>query len=106
MAWLVLVLGGLFETCWSVGIVYTDGFKRLWPSLWVVATLAASMWLLAVAAQKIPIGTAYAVWVGIGALGTVIYGIAVLGEPASLPRVTFLVLLLVAILGLKFTSAT
>ena len=105
MAWLILILGGLFETCWSVGIVYTDGFRRLWPTVFVAGTLAASMWLLAIAARRIPIGTAYAVWVGIGALGTAIYGIAVLGESASPARMAFLLLLLVAIAGLKFTSA-
>lgn len=104
MAWLLLVVAGLFETCWSVGIVYTKGFTRLGPTLFVFATLAASMWLLALAAKQIPIGTAYAVWVGIGALGTALYGVLRFGEPASPARIGFLVLLLVAIVGLRFTA--
>ncbi len=105
MAWLLLVVAGLFETCWSVGIVYTRGFSRPWPTLFVAVTLAVSMWLLAIAARTIPIGTAYAVWVGIGAAGTALYGILRLGEAVSPARVGFLLLLLVAIAGLKWTAA-
>ncbi|MCB9877308.1 MAG: hypothetical protein H6835_06870 [Planctomycetes bacterium] len=104
MPWLLLVLGGLFETCWSVGLAYTDGFRRPWPTAFVAVALLASMWLLAVAQRGIPIGTAYAVWVGIGALGTAIYGVLKLGESASPLRLLFLGLLLVAIVGLKLTD--
>jgi quaternary ammonium compound-resistance protein SugE len=104
MAWLTLVIAGLFESCWAVGLVYTKGFTKLWPTVFVVVTLAISMWLLAVAARTIPIGTAYAVWVGIGACSTAIYGIWRFSEDASPARIVFLALLIVAIIGLKVTS--
>ena len=104
MAWLLLVLAGLFESCWAVGLVYTKGFTRLWPTAFVAVTLAISMWLLAVSARTIPIGTAYAVWVGIGALTTAIYGIWHFDEQASPARIAFLALLIVAIVGLKLTA--
>tara|TARA_R110002072_G_scaffold46591_10_gene129046 strand:+ start:19893 stop:20246 length:354 start_codon:yes stop_codon:yes gene_type:complete len=104
MAWLLLILGGLFESCWAVGIVYTKSFTKLWPTVFVVVTLAISMWLLAVASRTIPIGTAYAVWVGIGACSTAIYGIWQFSEDASPARIVFLALLIVAIVGLKFTA--
>lgn len=105
IAWIYLVIAGLLEVCWAIGLKYTDGFSRLWPSVFTLATLAASMYLLAKAAQTLPIGTAYAVWVGIGALGAAILGIFLFQESASLLRLGFLAMLLVAILGLKFTSA-
>ena len=104
MAWLLLVIAGLFESCWAVGIVYTKGFTRLWPTLFVAVTLAISMWLLAIAARTIPIGTAYAVWVGIGACCTAIYGICYFDELASPARIAFLVLLVVALVGFKCTA--
>lgn len=104
MAWLTLVVAGLFESCWAVGLVYTKGFTKLWPTVFVVITLAISMWLLAVAARTIPIGTAYAVWVGIGACSTATYGIWRFSEDASPARIVFLALLIVAIIGLKVTS--
>lgn len=104
MAWLLLAIAGLFESCWAVGIVYTKGFTRLWPTVFVIVTLAISMWLLSLAARTIPIGTAYAVWVGIGACATAIYGICCFHEDASPARIVFLVLLIVAIAGLKFTA--
>jgi quaternary ammonium compound-resistance protein SugE len=104
MAWLLLVIAGLFEACWAIGIVYTRGFTKLWPTVFVAVTLAISMWLLALAARTIPIGTAYAVWVGIGASCTAIYGILWLGEIATLARIAFLVLMIVAIIGLKATA--
>jgi quaternary ammonium compound-resistance protein SugE len=103
-AWLQLVLAGLLEVCWAVGLKYTDGFRRPLPSIFVVVTLAGSMFLLASAARTLPIGTAYAVWVGIGALGAVIFGIVLLREPVSAARLGFLALLLVAIIGVKMTS--
>lgn len=103
-AWVYLTTAGLLEICWAVGLKYTNGFSRLWPSLFTLITLAASMYLLSKAAQSLPIGTAYAVWVGIGALGTALLGIIFLQEPASLIRVGFLLLLLISILGLKFST--
>jgi quaternary ammonium compound-resistance protein SugE len=104
MAWVLLVIAGLLEVGWAIGLKYTDGFTRLWPSVLTIIGIVASMFLLGVAARTLPIGTAYAVWVGIGAAGAVILGIALLGEPATAPRLLFLALLLVAIVGLKLTT--
>ena len=104
MAWLLLVIAGLIEAGWAIGLKYTDGFTRLVPSVLTIAGIAASMVLLSIAARTLPIGTAYAVWVGIGAAGAVVLGILFLGEPASLLRMAFLALLLVAIIGLKLTA--
>jgi quaternary ammonium compound-resistance protein SugE len=104
MAWILLVLAGLFETCWAIGIKYTQGWTRLWPSLGTLAALAISMVLLERAQRSIPIGTAYAVWVGIGALGAALLGIVLLGESRDPARLAFLGLLVVAIVGLKLTS--
>ncbi|MFI9718068.1 DMT family transporter [Streptomyces sp. NPDC052396] len=104
MAWVLLVVAGLLEVGWSVGMKYTDGFTRLWPSVCTVLGIAASMLLLARAARTIPVGTAYGVWVGIGAAGAAVLGMLLLGEPASGPRVFFVALLLVSVTGLKLTS--
>ncbi len=103
-AWMQLVIAGLLEVCWAVGLKYTDGFRRPIPSLFVLITLAGSMYLLASAARTLPIGTAYAVWVGIGALGAAILGVALLREPVTFGRMFFLGMLLVAIVGVKVTS--
>jgi quaternary ammonium compound-resistance protein SugE len=104
MPWLLIVIAGLLEACWAVGLKYTHGFTRLVPSVLTIAGIAASMFLLAYAARSLPIGTAYAVWVGIGTAGAVLIGIVLLGEPASPARLFFLALLLVSIIGLKMTS--
>jgi quaternary ammonium compound-resistance protein SugE len=104
MAWLWLVIAGLLETGWAIGLKYTDGFTKFWPSVLTIAGIALSMFLLSVAARTLPIGTAYPIWVGIGAAGAVLLGIFVLGEPASGARLFFLGLLLVAIVGLKITG--
>lgn len=103
-AWLILVVAGLLETCWAIGLKYTEGFTKFVPSVLTILAIIASMYLLSRAAQSLPIGTAYAVWVGIGAAGAAILGIFLFNESASLPRLFFLGLLLVSILGLKFTS--
>src|SRR5690606_5601754 len=105
MAWLILFVAGLLEAGWAVGLKYTEGFTRLWPSVFTASTIAISMVLLAIAARTLPIGTAYAVWVGIGAVGAALYGIFFLGEPATALRLFFLALMVVAIVGLKATSA-
>jgi quaternary ammonium compound-resistance protein SugE len=102
--WFLLVLAGLFEVCWAIGLKYTEGFTRLWPSVFTVTTLALSMYLLAKAAETLPIGTAYGVWVGIGAVGAAILGIVLFKEPATLGRLFFLGLLVTSIIGLKLTS--
>jgi quaternary ammonium compound-resistance protein SugE len=103
-AWALLIVAGLFETAWAIGLKYTDGFTRLGPSVFTVATLIVSMLLLAYAVRVLPIGTAYAVWVGIGALGAAALGIALFQEPLTAARAGFLLLLLVSIAGLRMTS--
>lgn len=105
MAWLCLFVAGLLETVWAIGLKYTEGFTRLVPSLVTIVALIASMGLLAQAARTLPIGTAYGVWVGIGAVGAAIGGIFLFREPVTVARIFFLVLLIVAIVGLRFTSS-
>ncbi|MFA6232055.1 MAG: quaternary ammonium compound efflux SMR transporter SugE [Rhodanobacter sp.] len=105
MAWIYLVLAGLFEIVWAIGLKYTDGFTRLWPSLGTLAAMAASIVLLAASVRSLPIGTAYAIWTGIGAVGAVVLGIVLFGEPATLPRLACVALIVVGIIGLKLTTA-
>jgi quaternary ammonium compound-resistance protein SugE len=104
MPWVALVLAGLLEVCWAVGLKYTDGFRKPVASILVVAAIAASMFLLGWAARTLPIGTAYAVWVGIGALGAAILGAILFKEPVTAMRIVFLAMLLTSIVGLKVTS--
>jgi quaternary ammonium compound-resistance protein SugE len=104
MAWLYLLVAGLFEIGWAVGLKYTEGFTRLWPSVWTLAALALSMVLLALAVKELPIGTAYAIWTGIGAVGTALLGIILFGEPRDLPRLLCIALIVAGLLGLKLTS--
>jgi len=104
MAWYLLIVAGVLETGWAIGLKYTDGFTKPVASVLTGAAIAASMVLLSIAARTIPIGTAYAVWVGIGAAGAAILGIVLLKESASVPRLLFLALLIVVIVGLKATS--
>jgi quaternary ammonium compound-resistance protein SugE len=104
VAWILLLVAGLLEVGWSIGMKYTEGFTRLWPSVFTAAGIVASMVLLAQAARTLPIGTAYGVWVGIGAAGAAILGMLVLGEPATAARIFFVCLLIVAVVGLKLTS--
>ena len=104
MAWLILVLAGLFETGWAVGLKYSEGFTRLWPSVITLVAMALSLWLLSIAMKTLPLGTAYSVWVGVGAAGTVILGIALLGEPANPARLISVSLILAGIIGLKLAT--
>lgn len=104
LAWICLLIAGLLEICWAVGLKYTNGFTNVWPSLFTIITLAGSMFLLAKAAQMLPIGTAYAIWVGIGALGTAVVGMMLFHETVSVARFLFLILLLVSIIGLKYSA--
>jgi quaternary ammonium compound-resistance protein SugE len=104
--WILLFVAGLLETGWAVGLKYTDAFTRFWPSVWTIVSLIASMVLLAIAVRDLPIGTAYPIWVGIGAIGAALFGMLVLGESASPARILFLLLLVVAIVGLKATSVS
>jgi quaternary ammonium compound-resistance protein SugE len=101
-AWVILVVAGVFETGWAVGLKYSQGFTRLWWSVATAAMIAISMGLLGVAARYLPLGTAYAVWTGIGAVGTVALGIMLFGESAAVSRMACLGLIVAGILGLKF----
>ena len=104
MSWLILFLAGLFEVAWAVGLKYTEGFTKLWPSLGTGLAMAISLWLLAVAMKDLPLGTAYAVWVGVGAVGTAILGIVLFNEPANAGRLVSLALILAGIIGLKLAT--
>ncbi|MGD9944749.1 MAG: quaternary ammonium compound efflux SMR transporter SugE [Burkholderiaceae bacterium] len=103
-AWLLLLLAGALEIVWALGLKYSDGFSRLWPSVVVVVAAAASFWLLALAMRVLPAGTAYAVWTGIGAAGTALLGIWLLGEPATALRLACIGLIVAGVLGLKFVA--
>ncbi len=103
-AWAVLAVAGLFEMVWALGLKYSDGLSRLWPSVVVVVAAAASFWLLALAMRSLPAGTAYAVWTGIGAAGTALLGMALLGESASLVRLGCIALIVLGVSGLKFAG--
>jgi quaternary ammonium compound-resistance protein SugE len=105
MAWIVLVLAGLFEIGWAVGLKYTQGFTRFWPSLATILSMVISLALLGIALRTLPLGTAYAVWTGIGAVGTVVLGIVLFGEPVAASRLACAGLILAGIIGLKLTSA-
>jgi quaternary ammonium compound-resistance protein SugE len=105
-AWIILLAAAVLEVGWAVGLKYTQGFTRLWPSAVTIAAMVASMYLLALAARSLPIGTAYAVWTGIGAVGTAILGIVLFDEPANVARVACIVLIVGGVVGLKvFSSA-
>ena len=104
MAWLILFLAGLFETGWAIGLKYTVGFTRLWPTVWTVFAMIISLWLLGIAVKTLPVGTAYSVWVGVGAVGTVVLGIALLEEPATAARLISVGLIIAGIIGLKLAT--
>jgi quaternary ammonium compound-resistance protein SugE len=104
MHWLILVLAGLFEIGWAVGLKSTAGFTRLWPTVFTVLSMAISFGLLGLALKSLPLGTAYAVWVGVGAVGTALVGMLVLGEAANAGRLLSLALIVAGIVGLKLSS--
>lgn len=104
MAWILLFFAGLFEVCWAVGLKYTEGFTRLWPSVGTAAALILSMALLGSALRSLPLGTAYAVWTGIGTVGTAVLGIVLFGEAATAVRLFCIALILSGIIGLKVVS--
>ncbi|HSE76842.1 MAG TPA: quaternary ammonium compound efflux SMR transporter SugE [Alphaproteobacteria bacterium] len=104
MAWVALFFAGLFEIVWAIGLKYTDGLTRLWPSLGTLLAMAASLFLLAWSLKTLPVGTAYAVWTGIGAVGTALLGIALFGESSALPRLACIALIVAGILGLKLMT--
>ena len=104
MPWIILVVAGLFEVGWAIGLKYTEGFTRLWPSVWTVAAMIVSLGLLGLAMKSLPVGTSYAVWVGVGTLGTAVLGIVLLGEPVTAGRLVSLALIVGGIVGLKLAS--
>jgi len=105
MAWLMLLVAGLFEVAWAIGLKYTEGFTRLWPSVGTLAAMGLSVLLLGTAMKTLPVGTSYAVWVGVGAVGTAILGIVLFGEPANAGRLISLGLIVAGIVGLKLSTA-
>src|SRR4028119_1575926 len=104
MAWLALFVVGLLEVCWAIGLKYTEGFTKLWPSVATFGAMALSFYLLSQSLKSIPVGTGYAVWTGIGAVGTAILGMAFLGEPRDVGRIFCLLLIIAGIIGLKVVS--
>ena len=104
MEWVYLLIAGLLEVGWAVGLMYTDGFRKLWPSVFTLVGMIASVFFLALAVQKIPLGTGYVIWTGIGAVGASTLGIVLFAEPASAPRLVFMAIIVVGIIGLKVTS--
>ena len=105
MAWVTLIIAGLLEIGWAIGLKYTDGFTRFWPSVATIGAMIVSIGLLGLAVRTLPIGTAYAVWTGIGTVGTVIAGIVLLGEPVTFIRLFCVFLILSGIVGLKLVTA-
>jgi quaternary ammonium compound-resistance protein SugE len=106
MDWILLLVAGLLEIGWAIGLKYTEGFTRLWPSVWTAGAMVASIVLLALALKTIPVGTGYAVWTGIGAAGTAILGIILFAEPATAARLGCIALIVAGIVGLKFVTPT
>ena len=104
MAWTLLVIAGLFEVGWAIGLKYTDGFTRFWPSVGTIVAMVLSLWLLGLAIKSLPVGTAYSVWVGVGAVGTVILGIMLFDEPAGALRLASVGLIVAGIVGLKLAT--
>jgi quaternary ammonium compound-resistance protein SugE len=101
MAWFLLIAAGVLEIGWAVGLKYTDGFTRPWPTVAVIAAITASIALLGLAVRTLPVGTAYAVWTGIGTVGTALLGIYLLGEPSNPLRLLFIAMIVAGIVGLK-----
>ena len=102
MAWFILFVAGIFEIAWAVGLKYSEGLSKFWPSVFTIVCLVISMGMLAYAVRSLPVGTAYAVWTGIGAVGTVILGMILFNEPKDLVRLFFIGMILAGIIGLKF----
>jgi quaternary ammonium compound-resistance protein SugE len=104
MAWILLIVAGLFEIAWAIGLKYTDGFTRPLPTAGTIAAMVISVWLLGIAMKTLPVGTAYSVWVGVGAAGTVILGIILFKEPANALRLASIALVIAGIVGLKVAT--
>ena len=104
MAWFLLIIAGIFEIAWAIGMKYTNGFTKLSPTILTLASMIISVYLLSLATKEIPIGTAYAVWTGIGIAGTSILGIIIFDEPIEVLKILFISMILIAIVGLKIIS--
>ncbi|MBP1204646.1 quaternary ammonium compound-resistance protein SugE [Duganella sp. 1411] len=104
MTWIILIIAGLLEVTWAVGLKYTHGFTKLIPTLWTLAAMLGSIGMLGLALRTLPLGTAYAIWTGIGTVGTVIYGIVALNEPASAVRLACIAMIVGGIVGLKLST--
>ena len=104
MAWFYLVVAGLFEVVWAIGLKYTEGWTRLWPSVGTLAAMVVSFWCLSQSLKSIPIGTGYAIWTGIGAVGAAALGIVLFGDSASWPRLLCIGLIVSGVIGLKMVS--
>jgi quaternary ammonium compound-resistance protein SugE len=104
MAWVILFVAGVLETGWAIGLKYTEGFSRLWPSVWTILAMVLSLIMLGYALKTLPVGTAYAVWTGIGAFGTAVLGIILFGEPATPARLISIGLIVSGIIGLKLVG--
>jgi quaternary ammonium compound-resistance protein SugE len=105
MAWVLLIVAGLLEVGWAIGLKYTEGFTRLWPSVFTLVSMTISVVLLGIAMRSLPVGTSYAVWVGVGAVGTAILGMVLFAEPATAGRIISLALIVAGIVGLKLATA-
>lgn len=105
MAWMILVVAGVFEVAWAIGLKYTEGFTRLWPSVFTLVAMGISVILLSLALRTIPVGTGYAIWTGIGAVGTALLGILLFKEPATAARLVCIGLIVAGIVGLKVFSS-
>ncbi|MBB1437841.1 quaternary ammonium compound efflux SMR transporter SugE [Shewanella sp. SG41-4] len=106
MSWFILLIAGLFEIVWAIGLKYSEGFTRLWPSVGTVVAMLISIGLLGMAMKSLPVGTAYAVWVGVGMVGTAILGMVLFNESVTLIRLASLLLIVIGIIGLKLSSST
>lgn len=104
MAWVHLLIAAVFEIAWALGLKSSQGFTKFWPSVLTLAALIASFVFLALAVRTIPVGTGYAIWTGIGAVGTAIFGMVLFAEPANAPRIFFLLLIIIGVVGLKFSA--
>ncbi|MGV8940302.1 MAG: quaternary ammonium compound efflux SMR transporter SugE [Lysobacter sp.] len=104
MSWIILLLAGLFEIAWAIGLKYTEGFTRLWPTVGTLAAMAISVGMLGIAMKSLPVGTAYAIWVGVGAVGTVILGVVLFDEPVNALRVGSILLIIAGLIGLKLAT--
>ncbi|SEG17043.1 quaternary ammonium compound efflux SMR transporter SugE [Nitrosomonas ureae] len=104
MAWAILIVAGLFEVGWAIGLKYTEGFTQLWPTIGTILAIIISLWLLGIAMQSLPVGTAYSIWVGVGVVGTVTLGVVLFDEPVNAARLISVALIITGIIGLKLTT--